>query len=110
MAQIFKLNGITFSRVTRADWQDDSAGAGLDGTTARQRWVRHTWQAQEGLTAAEFDSLYALEGQRVALTTTNYSDRNGDFVTYRGASCMRVDGRHEANLVIGVMAEFMVRL
>lgn len=110
MAQIFKLNATTFARITRADWQDDSAGAGLDGATARQRVVTHTWQASEGMTAAEFDSLYALEGRRVLLTTTAYSDRNGDFVSYYGAVCRRVEGRHEGPVVVDVQAEFMVRL
>lgn len=110
MAQNFKINTTTFARITRADWQDDGAGAGLDGTTGRQRWRRHTWQAPEGMTAAEFDALYAAEGAGVELTTTNYADRNGDFVTYYGAVCMRVDGRHEGPIVTGVTVEFLVRV
>lgn len=108
--QDFKLNASTFNRITRADWQDESAGVGLDGTTARLRWVRHVWSAPEAMTAAEYDSLFALQGQRVTLTTTNYNERNGDYISYYGAICERVDGQHVGPIVVGVVAEFKVRL
>ena len=110
MAQDFKINATTFARITHADWADDSAGSGLDGTTARLRWVRHVWSAPEGMTAAEYDALFAFQGQRVTLTTTNYEDRNGDFIPYYGAVCERVDGVHSGPVVAGVVAEFRVRL
>lgn len=109
MAQDFKINGTTIARILRGDWEDSSAGAGLDGTTARRRWVRHLWGA-DALSAAEFNTLYALEGQWVTLTTVNYADRNGDYVNYYGVICERVTGNHAGPVFEQVTAEFRVRL
>jgi hypothetical protein len=109
MAQIFRLNSTALTRVTRGDWADDPAGSGLDGSMPRQRWVRHTWGA-DVLSAAEYDLIFAQEGQRVTITTPDYADRNGDYVDYFGALCQRVSGQHEGPVVVGVTAEFLVRL
>lgn len=110
MAQLFKLNGITISRVTRGDWSEDSASSGPDGTLARLRWVRHTWQA-DVLAAADFNTLYAAEGTRCSIDTPAHDDRNAaDYRTYYNVLCQRVTGRHEGPIFVGVLAEFLVRL
>jgi hypothetical protein len=59
---------------------------------------------------AEFDQLTALEGQQVTVTTTNYADRNGDYVTYYGCDLERVSCRHESINAEDVTVEFWVRL
>lgn len=109
MAQIFQINGTTITRMLRGDWTDDPAGSGLDGSTPRQRWVRHVWGA-DVLSAAEYNTLYAAEGQRVTITTPNYADRNGDYVDYFGVLCQRVSGSHDGPVVTNVAVDFLVRL
>jgi hypothetical protein len=107
--QEFAINATAFLRITRADWDSDAAGQGLDGNTPRLRWVRHTWQTNV-LTAFEFDTLYAFEGQTVDLLTTNRDDRNADFIVYTGAICESVSGQHNGPIFESVRAEFLVRL
>jgi hypothetical protein len=110
MARIFKINGITINRITKGDWRDEPANLGLDGMLPRLRWVRHIWSA-EVVAASDYNSLYALEGQQMSLTTVNYSDRNSaNYQTYYTAICERVEGQHQGNLFNGVTAEFLVRL
>lgn len=110
MAQTFALNGTAIARMSRGDWDTPPAGAGLDGTTARQRWVRHVWQA-DVLAAADFNTLYAAMGTRCSIDTPAYGGRNGaDYQRYFGVKCMSVMGRHEGPVFTGVTAEFLVRL
>lgn len=107
----FTINSTTFSTVTRIDWQDDQASPGLDGNTPLLRWRRVIAQAAEVMTAANFNSLYAFEGQRVNITVPPYDDRNNaTWKTYRGAICERVSGSHQGNVFVSVTAEFVVRL
>lgn len=110
MAQIFKLNGTTISRMSRGDWEDSPAASGLDGTTSRARWVRHVWQA-DVLAPADFNTLYAAMGTRCSIDTPAHDDRNAaDYRRYFGAKCLSVSGRHEGPVFVGVMAEFLVRV
>lgn len=106
----FAINSTTFSTVSRVDWQDDTASAGLDGHTPLLRWRRLVAQA-EVMSAANFNSLYAFEGQAVSLAAPPYTDRNNaTWQTYHGAVCERVSGQHDGNVFTGVVAEFRVRL
>jgi hypothetical protein len=110
MAQDIALNGVAIPRLTTANWTDDPSSAGLDGSTPRLRWRRVTVGA-EVLTAAEFNTIYALEGQRVSVDLPDYSDRNAaNYKRYYGALLQRVSGEHSGPAFAGVTAEFLVRL
>ena len=113
MPQTFKVNSTSFNYITRMDWADESqtGQAGLDGYETLNRWRRLTAQGPEGMPAADFDALFALQGQRVSVAAPPYSDRNNaNYATYYGAILQRVDGRHESINVVGVMCEFRVRI
>lgn len=109
MTRVFKWNATEFERITEANWDSDGANQGLDGNTARLRWKRHIWQTNV-LDIVEFNALQAIEGTEGSLTTTDYEDRNNDYVTYTGAICERVTGQHVGPNFEGVQAEFLVRL
>ena len=113
MPQMFQVNGVDYDYITKPDWADESqtGQAGLDGYETLNRWRRLTAMGPEGMPAADFDALFALEGQRVSVTVPDYNDRNGaDYKTYYGAVLERVDGRHESINVVGVLCEFRVRI
>ena len=110
MAQIFQVNGTNLTHITRGDWQEEPEGDYLNGKAIHNRWRRHILQANV-TTAAEFDTLYALEGQKISLTTTNYFDRNSaNYVTYYGAEVKRVSGQHEGPIMRDVQIECLVRI
>jgi hypothetical protein len=110
MATDVAVNGTAIARLTTANWTDDPASAGLDGSTPRLRWVRVTVGA-EVLTAAEFNTLYALEGQRVSVDLPPYGDRNNaNYKRYFGALCQRVSGEHSGPAFVGVSCDFLVRV
>lgn len=105
------INSTTISRLTRPDWQDTPGDSqALAGTTSTARW-RRLLAAADALSAAEWNALRAVEGQRVTITAPPYADRNAAaWQTYYGAILERLDGRHEGPIVVGVSAEFMVRI
>lgn len=106
----FYLNTTSISRLTRLDWQDSGGDSqALSGYTATARWRRLVGQA-DALSATEWNALRALEGQQCAITAPPYTDRNAVWQTYYGAILERLDGRHEGPIVVGVTAEFMVRI
>jgi hypothetical protein len=110
MAQDFKINGTTISRVNRPDWIDEPANKGLDPSTPRLRWARCVCRA-DVLTAAEFDLLYAVEGSIVSIDVTPYEDRNAaDYKRYFGVLCTRVSGSHDGPAFTAVEAEFLVKI
>ena len=111
MPQVFRINSTEISRITHGDWLDEPGDAqALDGVTPLARWRRHTWRA-EVLSAAEWNTLAALEGQKVSITTPDYGDRNAaDYVSYYGADFERLEGRHEGPVMMGVSADFLVRV
>lgn len=109
MARVFELNGTELDYVTGADWQDTAEAGSLAGVSPLRRRRRHVWRARV-MPMAEFLSLQAQEGALAAITTTNYSDRNGDYVTYYGAEIERVSCRHEATNAEEVTVEFLVRV
>lgn len=107
MTRIFALNGASKSYINTADWSDQPDSQALVGATPTRRRRRHTWRA-EIMPMAEFLAIQALEGERVSLTTTNYNDRNGDYVTYYGAEIDQASGRHESVNMVDVVVEFWV--
>lgn len=109
MAQQVQINGITYTYLNAPDWSDSADSQALDGVTPFLRWHKHTIKTNI-MPMTEFDRLYALEGQAVALTTTNYLDRNGDYITYYGAILESVTGKHESINAADVVATFRVRL
>ena len=111
MAQEFVINGTTISRITKGDWVDEPGDSqSLDGVTLLARWRRHTWRA-DVLSAAEWNTLRALEGAKVSITTPAYDDRNGaDYRAYYQVDFERLDGSHDGPVFTGVTAEFLVRI
>lgn len=111
MAQSFAINGTIIARLTKGDWTDEPGDSqSLAGVTPLARWRRHRWQA-DVLSAAEWDVLSALQGQKVSITTPDYSDRNAaDYVTFWGCDFEGLSGEHSGPVFTGVTAEFMVRV
>lgn len=109
MAQVFKINGTTLNYVMAANWEERGVGNFLNGLTSYNRYRRHTL-ATNVMTAAEFSTLFALEGQQVSLTTTNYTDRNGDYIDYHGVEIKSVTGQHAGPVVQDVQIECLVRI
>ena len=111
MPQQFAINGITVSRIVKGDWLDEPGDAqALDGVTPLARWRRHRWMA-DVLSAAEWNTLAALEGAKVAITAPDYGDRNAaDYVQYFGCDFEKLDGRHEGPIFTGVSCDFLVRI
>jgi len=109
MAQIFQINETTISTGLEASWDEQPVAAPLAGGTVFNRWRRHRWQTNV-MSAVEFDALRGRLGQRVSLTTTDYSDLNGDYVTYYGATVDAVRGEHSGPNFVGVSVEFEVRV
>lgn len=110
MAQDFKINSTTVSRITKGDWQDEPGDSqSLAGVIPLARWRRHRWQA-DVLSASEFNTLYALQGQKVKLTTVNYSDRNGDYIDYFGVDFPQISDSHDGPIFTGVSIDFLIRV
>lgn len=111
MAQQFAINGTVIDRVTRPDWIDEAGDAqNHAGATPLARWRRVTARA-EVLSMTEWNTLRAVEGQRVSIAVPPYDDRNAsDYRTYYGAEFVSLEGRQEGPAVTGVAAEFLVRL
>lgn len=109
MAQDFKINGTTLAYVMTGEWREVEVDSALDGQTVHNRWREHVWQTGV-METSEFDGLYALEGQKVAIVTTNYANRNGDYKQYYGAELRRITARHVALNMEQLRCEFRVRL
>ncbi len=106
-ADVLAINGNQMLTIGRPDWVDSSVGAYLSGETIVNRYRRHVWQTNV-MSAADYNTLYALEGQKVSIQTTNYSDRNGIYVTYHNADLRRVTGQHNGPFFENVRAEFVI--
>lgn len=107
MAQIFKINGTTLSHITNGDWDETPETGYFNGKTPKNRWRPHRLST-DGMPASEYNTLFALLGQKVSLTTTNYADRNGDYRTYYGVDFQSIRGEHDGPIFRGVVAEFLV--
>ncbi len=108
MAQVFQVNGTTITALVKADWGDEIIDDDLAGQSIRNRWKMHVLQT-EAMTAAEYDTLYALQGQKVTLTTTNYRNRNGDYKTYYDAVFLGIEAGHMGPIRQNVRAMLAVR-
>ena len=109
MAKIFQINGQGLGYVTEANWQESPVDSPLVGGTVFNRHRRHLWQTNV-MPAAEFETIRGRLGQAVSLTTTDYDNPNGDFVTYYAATLDRLGGEHAGPVYLGVTAEFTVRV
>ncbi len=109
MAQDYIINSTTLDYIMVGEWREVVESSVLDGQTVHNRWREHVWQT-EVMPVTDFDTLYALEGQKVTLTTVDYSDRNNDYVIYYGAEFKRITARHQALNMAQLQCEFMVRL
>lgn len=105
----FRINS-TWIVAVIANWIDIPAGQFFNGKTSRNRWRRHIWKTNV-MTATEFDSIYALQGQRVSIITTDYDDRNNsNYKTYYNAELMRVGGDQNGPRFENIQIEFNVRV
>lgn len=109
MTQIFALNGQTITNMMEANWEENPVANPLAGGTVFNRVRLHRWQTNV-LTAAEFETILGRLGQAVSLTTTDYTNPNGDYVTYYGATLDTLAGEHSGPVYVGVTAEFRVRV
>jgi len=105
-----EINNTTLLYVGRPNWDDQTVGGYLTGEVIHNRWRRHIWEANV-MPIAEFNSLYAFEGQQVSILTTNYTDRNDTTLKrYYAAELKKVTGAHDGPRFTGVRAEFIVRI
>ena len=109
MAQIHSINSNTINFIGQPDWQDKPTAAYLTGQNAVSRWRRHVWESNV-MTAAEWNTIEALEGTLVTLVTTDYADRNAAYKTYYGARFTDLAGKHEGPNMVNVRFEFLVKL
>jgi len=105
MAQVHAINGTTVEYIGQPDWIDKPLGGYLAGPTTHDRYRDHIWRTNI-MTAAEFDTIFALMGQQVSITTTDYNDRDGDYKTYYNVVLESVDGTHEGPNFTGVECKF----
>ena len=107
MAQQHDINGTNVNHVT-AVWSDRPVNSFLNGKTTANRWRSHRWTSNV-MTESEFNTLEALEGQTVSITTTKYSDRNNtNYVTYYDVKFLSITGTHSGPRFEGVSMEFAV--
>ena len=110
MAQQHQINGSNVDHIGRPTWHDQVIGQALNGRPIIHRWRVHTWQANV-ITAAVFNTLYALEGASVSVTTTDYDDYNAtNYKTYYGAILRAVRGRHVGPTFQDVELQFLVKI
>jgi len=109
MAQDFAINGTTLDYIMTGDWREAEVAKVLDGQTVHNRWRQHVWQTNV-MDITEFDTLYALEGAKVTLTTTDHGDRNGDYVTYYNAELRSIASQHVSYNMESLRCEFLVRM
>lgn len=110
MAQQHKINDSNVDHIGRPIWRDQIIKGALNGRPVVHRWRLHIWQANV-ITAAVFDTLYALEGSSLSLTTTDYDDPNAtNYRTYYGAILQAITGRHVGPTFQDVNLQFLVRL
>lgn len=109
MAQQFALNQQSLDYITQATWSEATAAKAVSGGVVFNRWRLHQWQTNV-MPAVEFDALRGRLGERVNLTTTDYDDPNGDYVTYYGATVDSVRGNQDGPVFTGVTAEFRVKV
>ena len=109
MAQDFMINGTTLDYIMTGDWQDAEVDSVLDGQMVHNRYRRHIWLSNVQ-TIANFNTLYALEGQIVTITTTNQSNKNAAFLQYFGVFFQRIAAQHAAKNLEQIRCEFLVRL
>lgn len=109
MAQQHQINDSDIDYIEQAPWPERDEGPYLNGKGSRNRWHPHRWLASV-MPVTEFDTIYALEGTLVNIATTNYSDRNGDYVTYYGVDCQSVSGEHQGPVMVNVQVDFMVKV
>lgn len=107
--QEFEVNGVVITHVNRANWVDRLTSQALDGVNPVRSTRQHTWAA-DAMPALIFDLLSAQEGTAVRLRTTNYSDRNGDYVEYPGTVLQSVAAQHAGPEMSGVLVTFVVRV
>ena len=110
MATDFKINGTTYTYLINVQWADSQPAEAFDGTYSYVRWRTLQARGDEAVTQAEFDSLYALEGQAVSVTCSPWENPAADYVTYYQARIKRVASRHAGPLHTGVVAEIEVRV
>lgn len=107
--QEFEINGVVITHVNRANWVDRLTSQALDGVNPLRASRQHTWAA-DAMPASIYDILDAQEGAIVRLRTTNYSDRNGDYVEYPGTVLQSIAAQHAGPEMSGVLATFLVRI
>ena len=112
MATDHKINGTTYSYIETADWRENAIrdGRALDQQTTTNAFRTLVWTTNI-MPISEFDTLYALEGQKVTVTTVDYTDRDsGSFATYYGAILEGIQANHESVNITSLNVTFRVRV
>ncbi len=101
----FEINGTALTYIQSANWDDMNLTQKLDGTTLINNHQQHTWGTNI-MTASEFDSLFALQGQRVRIRTIDIDGRLS-FKDYMG-DFLSINGTHQGVNFAGVSLKFLV--
>ena len=112
MATDHKIDGTTYSYIETANWRENAIrdGRALDQQTTTSAFRTMVWTTSI-MPISEFDTLYALEGTKVTLTTVDYTNRDsGSFATYYGAVLRSIQANHESTNITSLNVEFRVRV
>ena len=104
---MFTINFVPLTFITSAQWDDKNHIQKLDGQTLISNYQSHTWAASI-MTVAEYNALFALNGQLVSINTTDFDNRLG-FKEYM-AILLNVDGTQAGINMVGVNLSFTIRL
>jgi len=109
MAYQHQLNGSNINYISQANWQQPVVDQSLNLIAVHSRHWRLIWTANV-MPVATWDVLNAARGTAVSVMGPPHDNQNSDYITYYDARLDAVDGQHEGLNVVGVRAEFLVKV
>lgn len=112
MAQVHAIDGTTITHISQALWEQAQVDTSLNLIAVHNRWQRHIWTSNI-MPMSIWQTLIGKRGSLVNLTTTDPTDRNGDYITYYGArvdSVSAPQNGHDSLNMANVRVEFLVRV
>jgi len=101
----FEINSTPLTFIAAAQWNDLNLTSKVDGQVLINNYQRHTWGTNV-MAMAEYDLLFALQGQKVSISTIDIDTRN-TFRIYQ-AILQDVNGTQAGINMVGVSLRFLV--